>query len=99
MYTKSNSKPCRSPTQRTKAFNNPDFTIKYRNPKFVESPSLEVLVRDEYSSMRCELSEFTGSIPSVSDIVNSNLTMKKMSSNATCNSQKHVTTDGLIKYD
>ncbi|XP_061392619.1 uncharacterized protein LOC133328093 [Musca vetustissima] len=64
--------------------NTSTFTIKYRNPKFVKSPSLEVLLKDECSAIRNQTSSED------SPYLNA--------SNMTIGSKKNVSTDGLIKF-
>lgn len=60
------------------------FTVKYRNPKFVQSPSLEVLLRDEGASMRAKGSG------EIDDGYSSRRSLET--------GKKHISTDGLIKY-
>uniref|UniRef100_A0A1B0AH01 Testis-expressed sequence 9 protein n=1 Tax=Glossina pallidipes TaxID=7398 RepID=A0A1B0AH01_GLOPL len=75
------------------------FTVKYRNPKFVESPSLEVLVKEEYSAMRCEklnMRNSTGATPIAS---NTSLQGQEHRSQLSTNSaRRHISTEGLIKF-
>ncbi|XP_073845802.1 uncharacterized protein [Musca autumnalis] len=85
--------------------NTSTFTIKYRNPKFVKSPSLEVLLKDECSAIRSQTTSsmdspsVNGSVASVAaeDLPTSN-GRHSQASNITIGSKKNVSTDGLIKY-
>ncbi|XP_053963664.1 testis-expressed protein 9 [Anastrepha ludens] len=68
----------------------PAFTVKYRNPKFVQSPSLEVLIRDESAAIRTKGStEFDGST------INDGGCTSRRSMDI---GKKHISTDGLIKF-
>ncbi|XP_011177880.1 testis-expressed protein 9 [Zeugodacus cucurbitae] len=60
------------------------FTVKYRNPKFVQSPSLEVLIRDEGASMRAKGSG------EIDDGYSSRRSLET--------GKKHISADGLIKF-
>uniref|UniRef100_A0A034V9Y0 Testis-expressed sequence 9 protein n=1 Tax=Bactrocera dorsalis TaxID=27457 RepID=A0A034V9Y0_BACDO len=60
------------------------FTVKYRNPKFVQSPSLEVLIRDESASMRAKASG------EIDDGYSSRRSLET--------GRKHISPDGLIKF-
>uniref|UniRef100_W8BC05 Testis-expressed sequence 9 protein n=1 Tax=Ceratitis capitata TaxID=7213 RepID=W8BC05_CERCA len=60
------------------------FTVKYRNPKFVQSPSLEVLIRDESASMRAKGSG------EIDDGYASRRSIEV--------GKKHISADGLIKF-
>ena len=83
--------------------NNSTFTIKYRNAKFVESPSLEILVKDESSALRCQkdLDSFRiGSVKSLPVDDCQSIASSRRSqtgSNATVNSRKNLSSEGLIK--
>uniref|UniRef100_A0A1I8MWS5 Testis-expressed sequence 9 protein n=1 Tax=Musca domestica TaxID=7370 RepID=A0A1I8MWS5_MUSDO len=82
--------------------NTSTFTIKYRNPKFVKSPSLEVLLKDECSAIRSqtlmESAQMNGSVSSVAPEDLQSNGRQSQASNATIGSKKNVSTDGLIKF-
>ncbi|XP_067634421.1 testis-expressed protein 9 [Eurosta solidaginis] len=67
-----------------------NFTVKYRNPKFVQSPSLEVLIRDEGAAMRTK-----GSADLDETMLNNDscASRRKMEMG-----KKHFSADGLIKF-
>lgn len=81
--------------------NTSTFTIKYRNPKFVKSPSLEVLLKDECSAIRSqtlmESAQMNGSVSSVAPEDLQSNGRQSQASNVTIGSKKNVSTDGLIK--
>lgn len=86
----------RSSNQRMPPTSTATFTVKYRNPKFVESPSLEVLVKDESATIRSkptlgDVSHQPTDVESVASYTGS-ITKRSQSNN-----RKHFSTDGLIK--
>ncbi|XP_061386195.1 uncharacterized protein LOC133321115 [Musca vetustissima] len=83
--------------------NTSTFTIKYRNPKFVKSPSLEVLLKDECSAIRNQTSSedsphLNGSVSSIAPEDSISNGRHSQASNMTIGSKKNVSTDGLIKF-
>uniref|UniRef100_A0A240SWE0 Testis-expressed sequence 9 protein n=1 Tax=Glossina brevipalpis TaxID=37001 RepID=A0A240SWE0_9MUSC len=76
------------------------FTVKYRNPKFVESPSLEVLVKEEYSAMRCENLNMRNTAGATQIESNTSLQGPEHRSQLSTNSsgRRHISTEGLIKF-
>lgn len=83
--------------------NTSTFTVKYRNPKYVQSPSLETLAREECSTMRSQKSNMdsahmdssAASIGHETDLMSTG--RRSQASNLTIGSKKNVSTDGLIK--
>ncbi|KAM7344687.1 uncharacterized protein ACRADG_011310 isoform 2-T3 [Cochliomyia hominivorax] len=75
------------------------FTIKYRNPKFLESPSLDVLVKEESSSLRCQKeASRIGSVNSIAVEEGTSSGRCSRSSNHTMASKKNISSEGLIKF-
>ncbi|XP_017465649.1 PREDICTED: testis-expressed sequence 9 protein [Rhagoletis zephyria] len=62
------------------------FTVKYRNPKFVQSPSLEVLIRDEGAALRAKGS---------SELGDSGCSSRRSMDTT---GKKQISTEGLIKF-
>lgn len=78
--------------------NNSTFSIKYRNPKFVESPSLEVLVKEESSSLRCQTAaSHMGSLSSMPTDEGHSSARHSQSSQHSVLPKKNVSSEGLIK--
>lgn len=94
--TQGRSSICRVPPTNTST-----FTVKYRNPKFVESPSLEVMVKDECSTIRSQKSSMESThLESVASISNEDVNTtgrRSQMSYQTTGPRKNVSTDGLIK--
>ncbi|KAI8127390.1 hypothetical protein FF38_06067 [Lucilia cuprina] len=78
---------------------NSTFTVKYRNPKFLESPSLEVLVKEESSTLRCQKdASRIGSLNSVAIEDGISTGRRSQTSNHTVASKKNISSEGLIKF-
>lgn len=78
--------------------NTATFTVKYRNPKFVESPSLEVLLKNECSAMKCEkVSMLNASLSSMANDDANSTGRRSQASTHNVVSKKNISADGLIK--
>ncbi|XP_075168365.1 uncharacterized protein LOC142240554 [Haematobia irritans] len=85
--------------------NTSTFTVKYKNSKFVESPSLELLVKDECSTMRSQKSSMDSSShidgSAATSVANEDIIStgrRSQASNLTIGSKKNVSTEGVIKF-
>uniref|UniRef100_A0A1I8PXI7 Testis-expressed sequence 9 protein n=1 Tax=Stomoxys calcitrans TaxID=35570 RepID=A0A1I8PXI7_STOCA len=84
--------------------NTSTFTVKYRNAKFVKSPSLELLHKEECSTLRSQQSCTDSNShleSSASSVINEDVQSTGRRSQAsilTIGSKKNVSTDGLIKF-